>query len=119
MSGSCSDAAGVLKHRAPRVLSGHLGSLDLPAQLADKFFLLTQGILGAFQAPPKLVHLRFGRCLLAAENVTFAGSLADERGCPLERVAAGHTSVAFDDANWTLNVNDGVLPVIVQLARWY
>jgi hypothetical protein len=32
-------------------------------------------------------------------------------------VQPAHTSVAVEDANWTLNVNDGVPPVIVHSTR--
>lgn len=51
---------------------------------------------------------------LVAKIVDLPLRLFDERGDLFE---PAHSSCAVDDANWTLNVSDGVPPVIVHTTR--
>jgi hypothetical protein len=85
-------------------------------EVCDPVLQVTDLILLALQPVTQLVDLDTLLVMSEPERLELLLSLSGDRG---DLVQPAHASTAVLDANWTLNVNDGVVPVIVQPTRWY
>jgi hypothetical protein len=106
----------VVDQRTARVLHALLSRAQLPLQFFVEVIDLAVTILRASQLAAKLVDLHVRRRLLATEAVTLAGCVVEQQPDAFERVRR-HSSDADEAATCTLNVNEGVVPVIVHDAR--
>jgi hypothetical protein len=106
----------VLACRTLRTLHTPLSRLKLLLQCHVALLERLVRRTGALKLPADLMKLDTLRLNLMPQRCALLDRPLDLRLRVLQRI--GHANESVDDANCTLNVNDGVVPAIVHTTRW-